>query len=289
MKKYIRIIVILMMLSFVIPNKAYAAEKKNCYYANNDLSFRAYITFYKGTIYPGDATIMPYEGINGTVTILTYNGKDAGGKNIGIANIDQINTNNFLTTCPNSLSIGKSGKYFAYINEGAPYKKAQSGSNVTAEKFFGIKLICGSNGEECEIGEDFTLECNASLFGEPNYAGEESGIDTNGNGIIDPPSIAYLIKYILGIMRIIAIAAVIVLGTIDFGKAVLASKEDEMKKAQKTFIKRVIACICVFLVPTFINIVMNLANMAWSGEDYKACRLEEVTTGKTYSIKNSNR
>ncbi len=73
-------------------------------------------------------------------------------------------------------------------------------------------------------------------------------------------SIAYLVHTALSILRIIAIALIMVLGTIDMAKAVIASNEDEMKKAQKTFIKRLIVCVAIFLVPMIVDILMNLSD-----------------------------
>ena len=86
-------------------------------------------------------------------------------------------------------------------------------------------------------------------------------------------SIIELINDILKYPRYIVPAIILVLGTLDFFKAVIAGKEDEMKKAQKTFIKRVIIGVCVFLVPVLINGIIWLANMAWQGLGYTTCSL----------------
>ncbi len=85
------------------------------------------------------------------------------------------------------------------------------------------------------------------------------------------PSIMEIVNEILKYPRYIIPALIIVLGTIDFMKAVIAQKEDEMKKAQTTFIKRVIIGIAVFLVPVFINAIIWLANLAWKGLGYTTC------------------
>ena len=66
-------------------------------------------------------------------------------------------------------------------------------------------------------------------------------------------------------------AILIVLGSLDFFKAVVAGKEDEMKKAQKTFIKRVIIGVAVFLVPLLVNVIIWFANVAWEGLGYTTC------------------
>jgi len=65
----------------------------------------------------------------------------------------------------------------------------------------------------------------------------------------------------------------ILLGIIDFGKAVVASKEDEMRKAQSTFIKRIIAAVAIFFVPLFVDIIMDLADIVWAGTGYSSCGL----------------
>lgn len=57
------------------------------------------------------------------------------------------------------------------------------------------------------------------------------------------------IKYILPVL-------VIVLGILDFIKAIGSDKEDEMKKAQKSFIIRLIAAALVFIVPLILEFVL---------------------------------
>ena len=86
-----------------------------------------------------------------------------------------------------------------------------------------------------------------------------------GDDIID------LVKEILEYPRIIVPILVILLGMIDFGKAVIASKEDEMKKAQSTFIKRVIIGIFIFFVPAIVEILMEFADIVWAGLGYSTC------------------
>lgn len=88
----------------------------------------------------------------------------------------------------------------------------------------------------------------------------------------DPDSLRSLINEILQYPRIIVPILVIGLGIIDLSKAVLASKEDEMKKAQSTFIKRLIVGLAFFLLPIFIDIIMWLADIVWNGM-YTSCNL----------------
>ena len=43
----------------------------------------------------------------------------------------------------------------------------------------------------------------------------------------------------------------------------IVGKEDEMKKAQEKFIKRIIIGVCVFLVPTILKLILTLGNSVW--------------------------
>ena len=88
----------------------------------------------------------------------------------------------------------------------------------------------------------------------------------------DPDSLNYLINEILQYPKIIVPILVIGLGTLDLVKAVLAGKEDDMRKAQKTFVKRLLIGVTFFLLPVLINIIMWLANVVWNGA-YATCSL----------------
>lgn len=58
----------------------------------------------------------------------------------------------------------------------------------------------------------------------------------------------------------------IVLGMLDLGKAVIASKEDEIKSAQKLLIKRAIYAVAIFFVVLIVTAVFNLVGSS-SGEN----------------------
>ena len=67
-----------------------------------------------------------------------------------------------------------------------------------------------------------------------------------------------VIHNVVEIIRFAVPVLLIIFGTIDLAKAVIAGKEDEMKKAQTTLIKRVIYAIALFLVVTIVIFVMGL-------------------------------
>lgn len=71
------------------------------------------------------------------------------------------------------------------------------------------------------------------------------------------PIIAFL-KAVLQIIQIGIPIILIVMGTIDLGKAVLSSDDKEIKGATSKLIKRAIAAIAVFFVATIVSLLMGL-------------------------------
>ena len=54
---------------------------------------------------------------------------------------------------------------------------------------------------------------------------------------------------------------VIILGILDFVKALAAQDDDAMKKAQGKFVKRLIAAVVLFLLPLIIDYVLSVFNL----------------------------
>ena len=78
---------------------------------------------------------------------------------------------------------------------------------------------------------------------------------------------------VLGIVNVVINAIMIgvpilliVLGMVDLGKAVIASKEDEVKKATKAFGKRFLYAVGVFAVVWLVTFVFDTINSASGGE-----------------------
>lgn len=61
------------------------------------------------------------------------------------------------------------------------------------------------------------------------------------------------------IIIIVAPILVILMGTLDFGRAVIAGSEEKMQKAWKRFPKRVLAVLLLFLVPLLISLILSIS------------------------------
>lgn len=77
-----------------------------------------------------------------------------------------------------------------------------------------------------------------------------------GAGI--PSKLAHVIYLVVRFIQVVVPILLIVWGMLDLGKAVMAQKEDEIKKGQQTFIKRVIAAIIVFFIVAITKLVIGL-------------------------------
>lgn len=83
-----------------------------------------------------------------------------------------------------------------------------------------------------------------------------------------------LVGYVLLVFKIVIPLLLIIFGMIDLGKAVIASKEDEIKKATGSLVRRAIAAVIIFLLPTLISFIMTVIGGFGSeaSEDYEVCK-----------------
>ncbi len=85
-----------------------------------------------------------------------------------------------------------------------------------------------------------------------------------------------IIGYVLLVFKIVIPILLIIFGVMDLGKAVIASKDDEIKKATKSLVTRAIAAVVIFLLPTIITFVIGLVTdfrkNTEISDDYDICR-----------------
>lgn len=83
------------------------------------------------------------------------------------------------------------------------------------------------------------------------------------------------IGYLLMVFKIVIPIVIIVLGAIDFGKAVVAEKDDEIKKSAKTLLFRAISGVCIFFIPNLVVWIFGLVSdfgEATAKSDFETCR-----------------
>lgn len=83
-----------------------------------------------------------------------------------------------------------------------------------------------------------------------------------------------ILGYVLLVFKIVIPLLLILFGIIDLGKAVIASKDDEIKKATGSLVKRAIASVVIFLLPTIVTFVIGIISdfKDTAKEDYNVCK-----------------
>lgn len=73
-----------------------------------------------------------------------------------------------------------------------------------------------------------------------------------------PAKVPEFISLFILVMQIIVPILLIIFGSIDLAKGVMAQKEDEIKKGQQAFIKRLITGIIVFLIVAIVKVLVSV-------------------------------
>ena len=74
-----------------------------------------------------------------------------------------------------------------------------------------------------------------------------------------PRSVPKIISIVYTLIQIAVPIVLVILGSLDLFKGITAQKEDEIKKGQQMFVKRLIAAALIFFVFALVKIVISLA------------------------------
>jgi len=99
---------------------------------------------------------------------------------------------------------------------------------------------------------------------------------TESNGFcVNTANIWQIVGIILLVAKIVIPILLIIWGMLDLGKAVVAAKDDEIKKATKSLAMRAVSAVIIFFIPTLVNVIFGMiSNFSDSGakEDWDVCR-----------------
>ncbi len=106
------------------------------------------------------------------------------------------------------------------------------------------------------VDDNRTYNNNATLDGlNQKYDSCSQLIDTKTEG-----SFGWLLQRLLNYIKIAGPILVVLLSALDFIKAIASSEEEAFKKAQSRLVIRLIAALALFLVPTFVELLLGLIN-----------------------------
>lgn len=118
----------------------------------------------------------------------------------------------------------------------------------------------------------------------------ESIKEISCNTIFTPEAVD-IIKEVLGYFRILGPLVLIAMLSVDYVRVVIGQDADELKKATGRAVKRIIAAICLFLVPTFVVILLDLPGMEAivAGRSDPLCYDKAVGTAANNAVANTSK
>lgn len=123
----------------------------------------------------------------------------------------------------------------------------------------------------------------------PGVHAEDFTCSALGSDVLIDTQLADIVHLIIMIIQIAVPILLVVFGMMDLMKAIMAQKEDEIKKGQQIFIKRLIAAVIVFFIIAIVKLVisavaknddgiMACANCFIEGSDSDSCQAAPTTT-----------
>ena len=159
----------------------------------------------------------------------------------------------YLNTDMDHLACWKlnDGKYEFGTSSGSESCKSNNCEKVAVDLCIGeygnVSFLDNLDDKKCQENQ-----VNKNLIGGTNTVKnyDKDGVVSCGDNLITgmPKILPILVPILL-----------VVFGSIDFVKAVIASKEDEIRKGQQIFIKRLISAVIVFFVFVIIKLIVSIA------------------------------
>lgn len=91
----------------------------------------------------------------------------------------------------------------------------------------------------------------------PVFAANIASCESSIPGAMIDAKIPRLVSTAITVIKIVVPVLLVIFGMLDLMKGVTAGKEDEMKKGQQLFIKRLIAGALVFFVVTIVQLIIS--------------------------------
>lgn len=164
-----------------------------------------------------------------------------------------------------TLSVDVPKKFYSNEKFTCP-KYLYTKSDTYGKEGINVKIIVYDTGGENDtnrstvdsngnvVNKNYTN--NATLDGlNQKYDSCSQLIDTETEG-----SFGWLLQKILNYIKIAGPILVVLLSALDFIKAIASSEEDAFKKAQSRLVIRLVAALALFLVPTFVELLLGLIN-----------------------------
>ena len=129
--------------------------------------------------------------------------------------------------------------------------------------------------------------CVGVLFTSPVLAANIASCESVMKGAIIDEKIPNVVSTAINVIKIVVPILLVIFGMLDLMKGVTASKEDEIKKGQQIFIKRLISGALVFFVFTIVQLIVSFVADKSDKDNIATCSSCFLTGDCTYK-KNSS-
>ena len=133
------------------------------------------------------------------------------------------------------------------------YKKCDNGADCTY-----VKTCLASDRITCEGVSDL-------------YCPDATPKVSCGNITEIPEKIPEITSFIITMIQIAVPVVLVIMGTLDLFKGITAGKEDEIKKGQQLFIKRLIVAAIMFFVIVIVKFVISIVADSTSSQNMTEC------------------
>ncbi|MBQ9072556.1 MAG: hypothetical protein IJY25_05315 [Bacilli bacterium] len=160
--------------------------------------------------------------------------------------------------CPSSVNIDVANKTITWIDDGEGKYVVNGKDGLTDVSDVCNELI---KPDSCGTAKGVSCVWNKKEVGGKTY--EYCNVDnllyvSCGDARDIPIQVPALISFLVNLLKIVTPIILIFMGIITLVKALAASKEDEIKKAQGSLVKKLIAAAMVFFVVTIVQFVISL-------------------------------
>ena len=120
----------------------------------------------------------------------------------------------------------------------------------------------------------------------PVLAANIASCENSIKGAIIDEKIPNIVSTIITVIKIVVPVLLVIMGMLDLMKGITAGKEDEIKKGQQIFIKRLISGALVFLVFTIVQLLISFVADEDDKDNIATCSNCFINGNCTYSFSN---
>lgn len=262
MNKYFKYILLGIMLFFVSDMQVKANEKIVCQYYDGDNKIQIITRDNGQTWYKYDSL---FQGLFGE------DGSD--GKPVGLDFFSTVGERNLIKDFTYPVSsmedCPKDGEITITVTETTDKYKEYK------EDIYSIGDIKEEDKQSNKnYGKSKTINLNENTYGGRDFGGGGQVIPIKPSGTGETTCQSLFegledeLQKIFNAIKVVVPILVIVFSSLDFAKAIFGGSEDDVKKSQVKFAKRLIVAFIFFLLPTFISFAMEIMNVIYNGGNF---------------------